>query len=189
MKLIAFGDSLVAGFGLPQEEGFVPQLEAWLNENGAGPVTVTNAGVSGDTTSGGLARLDWAVTPDADAVLLELGANDMLRGVDPAIAKDNLDQMIARLKARGVPVLLASMPSLGNWGEDYKRDFEALYPALAEKHETPLLAFLGDVAGEENLNQPDGIHPNKRGVAVMVERLGPQIRDFVNDARAEKADG
>lgn len=199
VKLIAFGDSIVAGYGLPRSDGFVPQLQAWLDARAEGPVEVVNAGVSGDTTSGGLSRLDWSVPPDADAVILELGGNDMLRGVDPDIAEANLDEMITQLQARDVKVMLAAMTSFGNWGADYKRRFDAIYPTLAERRSVPLLNFVetGDDAGaapgpeaaaeRAQLVQADGIHPSKAGVARMVDLLGPDILAFVEDARAAKA--
>lgn len=190
ITLVAFGDSLVAGFGLPVEEGFAPQLEAWLVENGAGDVEVVNAGVSGDTTSAGLARLDWSIGPEADAVLLELGANDMLRGVDPAIARANLAEMIERLQARGLPVLLAGMASLRNWGADYAAAFDVMYPELAAEYDVPLYPFfLEGVAGDPALNQDDGIHPSAAGVAVLVERIGPSILELIEAARQAQTSG
>lgn len=186
--LIAFGDSLVAGYGLPQSDGFVPQLQAWLAENGADDVIVINAGVSGDTTSAGLARLDWSIGPDADAVLLELGGNDALRGVDPAIARSNLDQMLARLGDRDLPVLLAGMTAPNNWGPEYVEAFEAMYPELAEKHSVPLYEFFFDGVFEDaDYFQDDRIHPNAEGVSVIVESIGPYILALVEDARARRA--
>ncbi len=188
VTLIAFGDSLIHGYGLPIEEGFVPQLQAWLDANGAGPVTVVNAGVSGDTTSGGLSRLDWSIGADADAVLLELGANDALRGVDPAITRKNLDAMLTRLGQRGLPVLLAGMRAPRNWGQEYVDAFEPIYADLAEKHDAPLYPFfLEGVVGERGLFQDDGLHPNKAGVAKIVAAIGPSVAALIETARAAKA--
>ena len=184
ITLVAYGDSLVAGYGLPVEDGFVPQLEAWLHQNGAEDVIVLNAGVSGETTSAGLARLDWAIGPEADAVLLELGANDALRGVDPSIPRENLDKMLNSLTGRGLPVLLAGMIAPRNWGTEYKTDFDAIYPDLAAKYDVPLYPFfLEGLVGETSLFQSDGIHPNKQGVAKLVETIGPDILELVSQAR------
>lgn len=186
ITLVAFGDSLTAGYGLPVDEGFTPVLQRWLVENGAGPVEVVNAGVSGDTTSGGLARLDWSIGPEADAVLLELGANDALRGVAPDIARANLDAMLTRLGERGLPVLLAGMYAPRNWGDDYVAAFEGMYPDLSEKHGAPLYPFfLEGVAGDPSLNQDDGIHPNADGVEKLVAAIGPAVKALVEQAREE----
>ncbi len=188
IELVAFGDSLIAGYGLPQSDGFVPQLQAWLAENGADDVIVINAGVSGDTTTAGLARLDWSIGPDADAVLLELGGNDGLRGVDPAIAKSNLDEMLTRLGERDLPVLLVGMTAPRNWGRDYLEAFEAMYPALAQKHGVPLYDFFFEgVADDADYFQDDRIHPNAAGVRVIVEAIGPSILELVEAARARQA--
>ncbi|MBX2856241.1 MAG: arylesterase [Rhodobacteraceae bacterium] len=190
ITLVAYGDSLVAGYGLPQDEGFVPQLEAWLHQNGAADVKVLNAGVSGETTSAGVARLDWAIGPEADAVLLELGANDALRGVDPSIPRENLDQMLQALTGRDLPVLLAGMYAPRNWGAEYQTAFDAIYPDLAAKYEVPLYPFFLDgLIGETGLFQSDGIHPNKQGVAKLVETIGPSVLELVNQAReAQKSE-
>lgn len=189
VTLAAFGDSLTAGYGLAAEEGFTPVLERWLNANGAGPVRVINAGVSGDTTSGGLARLDWSIGDEVDGVILELGANDALRGIDPSIARDNLDAMLARLSERGLPTLLTGMYAPRNWGDEYVEAFEGMYPALAEKHGVPLYPFfLEGVAGDPALNQPDGIHPNAEGVERLVAAIGPAIRDLVLAVREQRED-
>lgn len=187
--LVAFGDSLIAGFGLPQSDGFTPQLQSWLNENGADDVIVINAGVSGDTTSGGLSRLDWSVGPEADAVLLELGGNDALRGVDPAIAKDNLGQMLSRLEERGLPVLLVGMRAPNNWGRDYAEAFAAMYPELAEEHGVPLYDFFfAGVFEDADYFQADRIHPNADGVRLIVEAIGPSILELVETARARQGE-
>lgn len=189
VTIVALGDSLTHGYGLAQEDGFTPQLEAWLKAAGAGPVTVVNAGQSGDTTSGGLARVDWSVGPEAQVVIVELGANDMLRGVDPAIARDNLDKIVARLKERNVLVLLTSIDALANWGEEYKRDFDAIFPDLAEKHDVPMTSFFppattgGDLSDARKYLQSDNLHPNKAGVALIVEHLGPKVLELAQAAR------
>ncbi len=130
VQVVALGDSLTAGYGLAEGEGFVPQLQDWLKANGSDAV-VANAGVSGDTTAGGLARLDWALTPEADAVIVTLGGNDMLRGLPPSEARANLDGILAKAQARGLPVLLVGMQAPGNWGPEYKTEFDAIYPELA----------------------------------------------------------
>lgn len=189
----AFGDSLVAGFGLPVADGFAPQLQAWLRENGRPGAVVLNAGVSGDTTAGGLARVDFSLTQEVDAVILELGANDMLRNVPVAQTRANLIGIMDRLAERGLPVLVAGMGALSNYGADYKAEFEALYPMLAETYDAELYPFfLAGVAGEPSLNLPDRIHPNAEGVRVIVERIGPavlRLLDKVDAAAAPAADG
>ncbi|TXG82881.1 MAG: arylesterase [Sphingomonadales bacterium] len=173
--VVAFGDSLTAGYNLGPGEGFAPQLDAALPG-----VTVHDAGVSGETSAGGLARLDWVLnslkrTPDL--VILELGANDMLRGQPPEQAKANLDAMLAKLRQRRIKVLLAGMLAAPNLGADYGKRFNAIYPALARKHAVPLYPFFLDgVAGNRALQLADGMHPNKAGVAVMVRNILPSVR-------------
>lgn len=182
-RLIALGDSLTAGYGLAEEDGFVPRLDAWLAEQGLGEVEVVNMGVSGDTTAGGRARLDWALADGADAVILELGANDMLRGIDPGVARENLDAMLARLAEDELPVLLAGMIAPANYGPDYKEAFDAIYPELAEEHGALLYPFFMEgVIGQPGLMQPDGLHPNAEGVARMVEEIGPHVLDLIAQA-------
>ncbi|WP_373355891.1 arylesterase [Pseudoroseicyclus sp. CXY001] len=181
--ILAFGDSLTAGYGLPVEEGFVPQLEAWLREAGA-DVRVLNGGVSGDTTAMGRARLGWALGDGPDLMILTLGANDMLRGMDPADARDNLEAMIEEAEASGARVLLVGMSAAGNYGAGYREAFDGMYPALAEAHGltlygdffAPLLGADLESAREEYI-QPDGLHPNAAGVARIVEGLGPVVLD------------
>lgn len=174
-RILVLGDSLTAGFGLAPDEAFPVRLAARLKADGY-DVEVANAGVSGDTTSGGLARLDWALVAHPDIVLLELGANDMLRGIDPKLAQSNLDAMLARLTAVHIKVLLIGMKAPGNWGTDYRQVFDGIYPALAEKYGVPLYPFFLDgVALDEKLNQADGLHPNKAGVEVIVTRIAPAI--------------
>jgi len=175
-RLLALGDSLTAGFGLPEDQAFPTRLQAWLNRAGV-EVTVINAGVSGDTSAGGLARLDWALGNDPpEFALVELGANDALRGLSPGALYDNLDKIISRLQAKRVKVLLAGMYAPRNYGSDYDKEFDAVYPRLAKAHSVPLYAFFLDgVAGDPALNQADGLHPNPRGVDVIVDRLGPEV--------------
>jgi acyl-CoA thioesterase-1 len=174
-RILAFGDSLTAGFGLAPPDGFTAQLAARLKTDGYA-VEVINAGVSGDTTSGGLERLDWSLADHPDMVLLELGANDMLRGIDPKLARANLDAMLARLTAAHLKVLLIGMKAPGNWGADYQKSFDGIYPALAAKYGVPLYPFyLDGVALNATLNQADGLHPNEAGVKVIVARMAPVI--------------
>ena len=178
-EILAFGDSLTAGFGLPPEASFPSRLEARLKAEGVG-AHVVNAGVSGDTTAGGLARLDWALADKPDIVILELGANDALRGIDPKIVRANLDAMIGKIQASGAKLLLLGMRAPPNWGEGYQRDFDRLYPELAQAHRVTLYPFfLEGVAMDPKLNQPDGLHPNERGVAALVERIAPYVARLI----------
>ncbi|MCC0031411.1 MAG: arylesterase [Brucellaceae bacterium] len=179
LSIVGFGDSLMAGYQLGPEEGFTPRLEAALKDAGI-DATVTNAGVSGDTTSGGLARLDWSVPDGTDLVILELGANDALRGIAPDITRANLEAMIGRLKERGIAVLLAGMLAPPNMGGDYGKAFNAIYPELAEKYGIPLYPFFLDgVAAQQGLLLDDAMHPNTAGIDVMVERFMPVLRDTI----------
>jgi len=174
--LVAFGDSLVAGYGLDAADGFSRVLERRLREHGF-DVRVENAGLSGDTTAGGLSRLDWALSGPADLVIVELGANDMLRGIEPAATRTNLDAILRRLVDRGLPVLLAGMRAPRNLGQDYVEAFDAIYPELAAKHGVALYPFfLEGVATRAALNQADGIHPNAEGVKVIVEAMLPVVK-------------
>jgi acyl-CoA thioesterase I len=178
-EVLAFGDSLTAGYGLPAREAFPARLEAQLKDEGV-DVKIVNAGVSGDTTSDGLARLDWALADKPDYVILALGANDALRGIDPKIVRANLDQMIDKIQASGAKVLLLGMLAPANWGAPYKRDFDNIYPEVAKAHGVPLYPFFLDgVAMNPALNQADGMHPNERGVAVMVERIAPLVAKMI----------
>lgn len=175
IKLLALGDSLTAGYGLPEPQGFTSQLQKALAAKGYA-VTVVNAGVSGDTTAGGRARLDWALADKPDAALVELGANDMLRGLDPAAAKANLDAILTTLEERRIPTLLAGMLASPSLGRPYVERFNGLYPELAKTHNVPLYPFFLDgVATDRALIQPDGLHPNAQGVAIIVERILPDI--------------
>ena len=175
----AFGDSLAAGYGLPPQQGFTAQLEAALRRAGM-TVTVRNGGVAGDTAAQGRARLRWGLrglgrTPDL--VIVELGANDMLRGLPVAQARANLDQVLTELARRRIPVLLVGMRAAPNLGPDYARAFEGMYPALARAHRVPLYPFFLDgVAANRALIQPDGLHPNARGVGIVVRRMLPAVR-------------
>ncbi len=185
VRIVALGDSLTHGYGLPAEEGFVPQLEAWLHANGAPDVTVVNAGVSGDTTAGGLARFEWSVAGGADAVIVELGGNDLLRAIDPASSRANLEGIMQKAAAADLPVLLTGMRAPLNYGPDYKAAFDAIYPDLAAQYDAiydPF--FLEGMVGAPDLFQSDGIHPNKAGVAKLVDRFGPLVLDLVKRAEA-----
>ncbi|BCG77474.1 arylesterase [Mesorhizobium sp. 113-3-3] len=174
-KIVGFGDSLMAGYGLGPGEGFTDKLQAALRAKGR-DVTVANAGVSGDTTSGGLARLDWSVPDGTQLVILELGANDMLRGVLPDIARKNLDEMLGKLKQRKIAVLLAGMRAAPNLGADYQTAFDAIFPQLAKKYDIALYPFFLDgVVGEPGMQLEDGLHPSAKGVDVMVERILPTV--------------
>ncbi|BAB51025.1 acyl-CoA thioesterase [Mesorhizobium japonicum MAFF 303099] len=178
-KIVGFGDSLTAGYGLGPGEGFTDKLQAALRAKGR-DVTVANAGVSGDTTSGGLARLDWSVPDGTRLVILELGANDMLRGVLPDIARKNLDEMLARLKQRKIAVLLAGMRAAPNLGADYQTAFDAIFPELAKKYDVALYPFFLDgVAGQPGMQLEDGLHPSAKGVDLMVERILPTVEKAI----------
>ncbi len=178
-KIVVLGDSLVAGYQLPPGEGFPEQLQKNLTARNI-KVVITGAGVSGDTTSGGLSRLDWSVPEGTNGVVLELGANDAMRGLPFQLAQKNLDAMIARLSERGIAVLLVGMRAPPNMGEDYQQGFDAIYSVLAAKHKVPLYPFFLDgVAANPALNLSDGIHPNKAGIAIMIERILPHVERFI----------
>jgi acyl-CoA thioesterase-1 len=182
VKIVALGDSLSAGLGVAADEAFPAKLARALEANGH-TVEMINAGVSGDTAAGGLARLDWSVPEGTEAVILELGANDALRGFDPAVTREALDQILERLKSRGVPVLLAGMRAPPNMGVDYARRFDPIFPELAQKHGVPLYPFFLDkVASEAALNQRDGIHPTAGGVEVIVRGILPKAEELVQTA-------
>lgn len=188
--IAALGDSLTQGYGLPAEEGFVPQLQGWLDAEGV-EAKILNAGVSGDTTAGGLARVDWTLTPEVDAMIVTLGGNDLLRGLDPAQARGNMDGILSAAKKAEVEVLLVGMSAPGNYGAGYKAEFEGLYPDLAEAYGTLFYPdfFTGLLAEEKNAAsarsetvqryfQGDGIHPNAEGVALIVEDIGPAVAEL-----------
>ena len=184
--IVALGDSLTQGYGLMEQDGFVPQLRAWLAENGVDELRVINAGVSGDTTAGGLSRVAWTLTPDVDAMIVALGGNDLLRGIDPAVTRANIDGILAEADKAGVQVLLVGMQAPGNYGPEYKRDFEAIWPDMAAKYDTLMVDsfFIGlgedaDPAQMRDLFQPDGIHPNEEGVKRIVQGLGPHVLELI----------
>jgi acyl-CoA thioesterase I len=186
LHVVALGDSLTAGYGLAAKDGFVPQLQAALAAQGA-KIEVVNAGVSGDTASDGLARLDWSAPEGTDAVIVELGANDMLRGIDPHVTGDALDAILARLAQRHIAVMLCGMRAAPNLGLDYGRAFERIYPELAAKYGVVLYPFFLDgVAADRTLTQPDGLHPNAAGVAVIVRRILPTVQELIARVRAQK---
>jgi acyl-CoA thioesterase I len=184
-RVLALGDSLTAGLGLPPDESFPARLQQRLRAGGSA-VEVVNAGVSGDTSAGGLARLDWALADHPDVVLIELGANDALRGIDPKQTYANLDKILARVKESGAKVLLMGMLAPPNWGRDYQKEFDAIYPELATKYQVPLYPFFLDgVAMVPSLNQEDGIHPNKAGVAIIVGRVAPYVQRLLDGKGAQ----
>lgn len=184
IRLLAFGDSLTAGYNLPPGQSFADQLQRALIAKGY-EVTVIQGGVSGDTSSGGKARLDWVLSgAKPDHVILELGANDALRGVDPAITRANLDAIISRLQQQAIPVLLAGMLAPPNLGPDYQQHFNALFPDLAKAHKIPLYPFfLEGVAAHPELQLADGMHPTPEGVAVMVRNILPALQAWLGPAR------
>lgn len=178
-RIVGFGDSLMAGYGLDAGQGFPEKLQQALSGKGH-DVVIANAGVSGDTSSGGLSRLDWSVPDGTQMVILELGANDMLRGIGPEITEKNLDAMIARLKERGITVFLAGMRAAPNLGPDYQATFDAIYPRLAEKHDVAFYPFFLDgVVADPAFLLEDGMHPNAAGVDRMVERALPAVEELL----------
>lgn len=184
VRILALGDSLTAGYGLAQGEGFVARLEAALRAKGI-PARVLDGGVSGDTTAGGLARLDWTLADRPDAAIVALGGNDGLRAIDPAATYANLDTILTRLAVRNIPVLLAGMLAPPNLGADYGEAFRGSYQRLARAHQVIFYPFFLDgVAGVPTLNQPDGIHPNAQGVAVIVGRILPAVEALIEKARS-----
>ncbi len=183
IRLVALGDSLTAGLGIAESEAFPAQLQRALAERGY-KVEIVNAGVSGDTASGGLSRLDWSVPDGSDGVIVELGANDALRGVDPEVTRKALDGILTRLKERNIPALLSGMRAPPNMGPDYAARFDAIYPDLAKKHGVLLYPFfLEGVAAERPLNQRDGIHPTAEGVRVIVRGILPKVEQLIATAR------
>lgn len=190
ITIAALGDSLTAGYGLRQGDGFVPQLQAWLDARG-GDVVLINAGVSGDTTAGGRARVDWTLTAEVDAMIVALGGNDFLRGIDPTVSRENLSQILQAALIRDIPVLLVGIIAGSNYGPDYARDFNAMYPELAHQYDTLLdrdffdgfRAPVDQGASIGDFMQRDGIHPNPVGVALIVQTLGPQVEDLISRAQ------
>lgn len=188
MTLLALGDSLTAGYGLPQGEGFVPRLQAALRGRGR-EVRVVNGGVSGDTMAGGASRLDWLLAENPRAAIVALGANDGLRGLPVPRMAAALDAILDRLEARRIPVLLAGMFAPPNLGADYGRDFHAVFTRAAERRDLLFMPFfLEGVAGERALNQADGIHPNAQGVERMVQAILPQVEELLDRAAARPAE-
>ncbi len=181
MRIVAFGDSLTAGYGLAdRSDAFPAKLEAALKARGH-DVEIVDAGVSGDTATGGLARVDWSVGEEADGVIVELGANDMLRGIDPERTAEAIDALVGRLAERDKDVLLAGMVAAPNLGPDYADEFNAIFPAVAEKYDILFYPFfLEGVAAEPGLNQPDGIHPNAEGVEAIVENILPSVEQLID---------
>ncbi len=183
VEIVVLGDSLSAGYLLPPNEAFPSQLEQALREKGHN-ISVINAGVSGDTSSGGLSRLDWSVPPTADAVIVELGANDALRGIDPAATRANLEAIVARLTSRGVKVLVAGMLAPRNLGEEYASNFDPIFPEIAAAHDALLYPFFLDgVAMDPKLNLADGMHPTGEGVSVIVARMLPLVEELIARTR------
>lgn len=179
LKIVAFGDSLTAGYNLPASAAFPAQLEKALRARGF-DVEIVNAGVSGDTTTSAMARLDWSIPDGTDGVIMELGANDALRGVDPGLTENNFRLMLQKLQDRGIPVLLAGMLAPRNMGENYVKLFDGMYrPLAAQFNATYYPFFLNGIAGDPKLNLPDGIHPNAEGVAVIVKNILPTVEDFI----------
>ena len=183
----ALGDSLTQGYGLVAEDGFVPQLQSWLDAQGV-EVRLVNAGVSGDTTTGGLSRVGWTLTPDVDAMIVALGGNDVLRGIDPAVSRANIEGILQAAQEADVEVLLVGMQAPGNFGPDYKEAFDAIYPELSQAYDTLYVQSFFDglqVQGDDPASvrafmQPDGIHPNAEGVLRIVEQLGPKVAELVD---------
>lgn len=185
VRIVALGDSLTAGYGLPASAAFPVLLEAALRKAGEN-VVVENAGVSGDTTTGGLERLDWATPEGVDAVIVELGANDMLRGLSPDIPRKNLDEILTRLNQKGVAILLAGMLAAPNLGPDYAAAFNSIYPDLARKHDTLLYPFFFEgLSGDTSLLQKDGLHPTRAGLEKIVEHILPTVRALIAKVRSK----
>jgi acyl-CoA thioesterase I len=187
LKILALGDSLTAGYGLPPGQGFVPQLQKALKDAGIA-AEVQDGGVSGDTTAGGLARLDWLLADDPQLVIVELGANDALRGLDPAVTRAALSDIVARLKARKIAVMLCGMQAPPNYGSDYAARFNAIYPDLAKSFGVPLYPFfLEGVAADKKLNQADGIHPTAEGVDIIVRNVLPTVEAFLGSIGGQRS--
>jgi acyl-CoA thioesterase-1 len=186
VKVVALGDSLMAGYQIVASAAFPAQLETALKAKGRN-VEIVNAGVSGDTASGGLARLDWSVPDDTDAVIVGLGANDMLRGIDPKVTRAALDQIVTRLKQRGIAVLLCGMRAAPNYGPEYEKAFNAIYPELASTHGVVFYPFFLDgIAADATLNQRDGIHPTAAGIETIVTRIMPRVEELIARVRAKR---
>ncbi len=186
IKIVAFGDSLTAGYLLPPKDAFPAQLLAALKSKGHG-VEIENAGVSGDTSAAGLERFDWAIPDGTDAVILELGANDGLRGIPPEVTRKNLDQILSKLKARGIDVLIAGMVAPENWGRNYSVSFNTIYRDLSATYGTLYYPFFLDgVALKPELNLSDGLHPTGKGIAIVVERMMPVVEQLLDRVRTRR---
>ncbi len=192
LKIAALGDSLTQGFGLPADDGFVPQLERWLQAQGA-EVKLVNAGVSGDTTAGGLARTEWTLTPDIGALIVALGGNDLLRGIEPSSSRENLRGILEIASGRDLPILLVGMEAPSNYGSEFKSSFDGMYPELSEQFGTEYYPnFVGAITSLEpqaeaieKFIQPDRIHPNADGVALIVQDMGPSVLSLIERALGE----
>jgi len=185
VTVLALGDSLTQGYGLVQDQGFVPQMQKWLDDQGI-EARLVNGGVSGDTTAGGAARVEWSLTPEVEAMIVTLGGNDLLRGLDPGVSRGNIEKILKVAEAKNIEVLLVGMKAPGNYGAGYKADFDAIYPELSEAYGTlyagNFFAGLGEgsPADLQAYFQPDGIHPNADGVGRIVETLGPRVIELIN---------
>lgn len=189
VRIVAFGDSLTAGFDLRPSSAFPAQLEKVLKGKGRN-VVIENAGVSGDTTAGGLGRLAWSIPDGTDAVILQLGANDALRGIEPSATRNNLDKIITELKSRHIEILFAGMIAPANWGDGYQEKFDAIFPELAKKHEVLLYPFfLEGVVFDRKFSQSDGIHPTDKGIAEIVQRILPSVEQLVGKVESKRAIG
>ena len=187
IRIVAFGDSLTAGFGLEPRQAFPAQLQKILKARGHN-VIVANAGVSGDTTAAGLERLAWAVPDGTDAVIVEFGGNDALRGIDPKVTRANLEKIISSLKERNIPTLLAGIRAPANWGEDYSKAFDAIFPDLAQEHGLVFYPFfLEGVVLNPKLNLNDGLHPSSKGIAEIVRRIVPSVEELIDRASTQRA--
>ena len=191
LSIVAFGDSLTQGYGLMDDEGFVPQLRDWLEAQGQA-VRVVNAGVSGDTTAGGLSRIEWTLTPDIHGMILALGGNDLLRGLDPSLTRANIEGILRVAMAADVPVLLVGMEAPGNYGADFKTAVEAIWPELAQDYGALYFDNFFKGLGESDLSaarayfQSDGIHPNAEGVGLIVDAMGPAVLDLIAAAEVRR---
>ncbi|SHG81162.1 arylesterase [Marivita hallyeonensis] len=186
VEILALGDSLTAGYGLIDQDGFVPQMRSWLEEQGL-DVRLVNAGVSGDTTAGGLSRVEWSLNPGTDALIVALGGNDLLRGLDPSVSRGNLEGILQVAEENNLEVLVVGMEAPGNYGPEYKAEFDAMYPELAERFGALYfprffegLYTVGETPAElRDVMQPDGIHPNETGVELIVDAMGPAVAELV----------
>lgn len=188
VTVLALGDSLTQGYGLVEDQGFVPQMQKWIADQGV-EARLINGGVSGDTTAGGAARVEWSLTPEVGAMIVTLGGNDLLRGLDPGVSRENIEKILQVAEAKGIEVLLVGMNAPGNYGAEYKADFDAIYPELSKAYDTlyvdNFFAGLGEgtLADLQAYFQADGIHPNADGVGRIVEALGPKVIDLINTTK------